>query len=500
MVKIILTADTTLMSDYNSNIFLGFAACAPKFLPKFLYKKLFCPSIPEIQSQVKYAHCGQRKIQSALLNNGYNENDIAIVRPDKIIDVISQETKVLCITTHDPLGLGPASSTFSDLGGRETYTSYYFRKLITNPLIRKFNLHVFVGGSGAWQLTDERITAKMNIDTVVVGEGEKTAPELIDKAIKNEPLPNFVRGEVVPLEQIPKIAGPTIDGLIEICRGCGRGCRFCNPTMLNFRSQPLNYVLDEAKINIQAGNGVTLHAEDVLRYQAKGFIPNEQMVTKLFREIKKLTPNIGISHIAHASIAAKPQLIGEISEILEAGTKKCPFVSAQIGLETGSEKLIEKHMKGKVKPFKPHDWEEIILQNHENFKENHWIPVETLIMGLPGERTEDIQKTNELMKKLEKYNSIIIPLYFVPIGHLQGEGFFKTKDNTSEHWKLLSTTIKHSIKSSYEILENHPIPNIKGIKKWGLKKVIKHMDKRIQPYLKIMDEGINPIEQKINSA
>ena len=142
MVKVVLTADKTLMSDYNKHIFLGFAACAPKFIPGWLYTKIFCPPVEEENGRVKYCHRGHRKIDASLLNNGFSEKDVAVVRPERLDRVVDKETKILCITTHDPLGLGPASSTFSDLGGREPFTSYYFRRLTTDPVIRKYNLHV----------------------------------------------------------------------------------------------------------------------------------------------------------------------------------------------------------------------------------------------------------------------------------------------------------------------------------------------------------------------
>ena len=173
MSKIVLTADRTLMSEYNKHVFLGFAACAPKFIPGWLYTKIFCPPVEEENGRAKYGHCGQRKIEAALLNSGFSEEDVAVVCPDRdrLSCFIDEETKVLGITTQDPLGLGPASTTFSDLGGRETFTSFYFRKLVTDPVVRKHNLKVIVGGSGAWQLTDERIMAKLGVDCVVVGEG-----------------------------------------------------------------------------------------------------------------------------------------------------------------------------------------------------------------------------------------------------------------------------------------------------------------------------------------
>lgn len=497
IVKVVLTADQTLLSGYNGHVFLGFAACAPKLLPEWLYTKIFCPSVEEEDNRLKYIHCGQAKIQAALLTHGFQEKDIIIIRPEKLHQVLNTDTKVLGITTHDPLGLGPASTMFSDLVNKETYTAVFFRKLMSHPLIKKYNLKVIIGGSGAWQLTDERIMAKYGIDCVVVGEGEITAVDMIDKAIHGETLPPIVEGSVVPLEQIPLIRHPTINGLIEICRGCGRGCRFCNPTMLNYRSQPLANILKEAKVNIDAGNGVLFHAEDVLRYQTKGFIPDEKKVLLLFTEVKKLTNRISISHFTHASVASNPNLISKISEELNAGSKIYPFISGQAGIETGSPQLIARYMKGKAKPFTAEEWPEMILKSHQILRDNYWVPVDTMIMGLPGETPVDIRKSLELVQNLSEYKSLIIPLYFVPIGSLkENHRFFRTKDMCAEHWQLLAACIRHSIKWSDALAgENLTATKMRWWKKIAIKQIISIINRRLKPYLKMMDDGINPLRQ-----
>jgi radical SAM superfamily enzyme YgiQ (UPF0313 family) len=429
-----------------------------------------------------------------LLNKGFSGGDVMVVSPKSLKNVVNSETKVLCITTHDPLGLGPASTTFSDLGGREPYTASYFQKLVTNPVIRKYGLKVIVGGSGAWQLTDERIMAKLGIDCVVVGEGERTGVSIIEKAVNGEPLPQYIEGEVVPLEEIPLIRNPTINGIIEICRGCGRGCRFCNPTMLNFRCMPIERIMREAQLNVDAGNGVLLHAEDVLRYKATGFTPNEVAVVDLFSRIKKMTDNVGISHFAHATVASKPGLIEEISEIVDAGSKTCPFMSGQVGIETGSARIVAKFMKGKAKPFKPEEWPEMIIQSHKILSDNHWVPVETIIIGLPDETPEDTRKTMELIHGLSGYKSLIVPLFFVPIGNLNGNGFFRSKQATPEQWQLLAACIRHDFKWVYNIAEeNLPTVRLNGMKQWMIKNVIRYMEKRLTPYVKLMEDGHNPV-------
>jgi len=495
-VKVILTADRTLLSEYNKHIFVGFAACGPKIIPTWLYTKLFCPPVKEDNNgRIKYGHCGQRKLEAALLESGFHEDDIAVVRPESVDDAIDSETKVLGITTHDPLGLGPASSMFGDLAHRETFTSIFFRKIIENPMIRKHRLKVLVGGSGAWQVADERIMARYGIDGVVMGEGEITAVDIIKKAVDGEPFPLVSQGEVVPLEQIPLIRNPTLNGLIEVCRGCGRGCRFCNPTMLNFRCQPVERVVQEARLNIDAGSGgVILHAEDILRYKTKGFTPNGPEVVRLFESVKNVTSQIGISHFAHASVAANEQLIEQLSHIVETGTKACPFLSGQVGIESGSSRMIAKYMRGKAKPFSPEEWPEMVFRSHQILQENHWVPVDTFIMGLPGEKPEDILKSKEMVEDLIDYKSIIIPLYFVPIGDLHGERFFRTKDMRPEHWQLLAVCLNHTLLWMKRMADEYlNSAGMSPMKLWGIKRVIQYADWRLCPYLKMMREGINPL-------
>jgi len=493
-MKIVLTADRTLMSDYNNIIFLGFAACAPKFIPGWLYEMIFCPPLEEgSDGQVVHGHCGQRKIQSALLRAGFSDKDIAVASPDHLSNFIHEDTKALCITTHDPLGLGPASSTFSDLGGREPYTSYFFRKLVNNPLIKKHDVTVLVGGSGAWQVANEKIMEQLGIDCVVLGEGEITAVDLINKVLNNKPIPKIVQGEVVPLENIPLIQKPTINGVIEITRGCGRGCRFCNPTMLNFRCQPIEYIKKEAMINAKIGNIITLHAEDVLRYKADGFIPNEKAVRTLFSEMKNITPDVGISHFAYSSVVAKPNLIEDISDILEVGSPRYPFLSGQVGIETGSSDLISKYMKGKVKPFKPNEWRDIVIQGNNILHDNHWVPVETLIMGLPKETSSDVRKTIDLVEDLAPYKSLIVPLFFVPLGTLNDNPNFSKDKCTADHWELLAISINHTVKWTKQIVNEVHLNEINGVKKWLLKRVINTLENKMKPYLKLMEQGESPL-------
>ncbi len=324
----VLTTDRTLASDYNGSEFIGFGATFPKILPNIIFNTIFSPPSPQNQGIMEYGHCGSRKIEACLLNNGYSENDVVVAHPDHLNKVIGEKTKAIGITTHDPLGLGPASTTFSSLVGGEPYSSLYFKKLVNNKLLRKYHVNIIVGGPGTWQLDDKRIMKKYGIDTIVIGEGEKVAKDIFDKVLKDEKPPKKVKGDVVPVEDIPNIKGPTINGLVEISRGCGRGCDFCNPTLLNLRHRPKDDILKEIKINCEHGNELAmLHAEDVLRYGAKKLVPKPHKIMGLLGSVKEYTDKIGFSHCAFASVASKPELIEDITELLEIGSEDYPFCS-----------------------------------------------------------------------------------------------------------------------------------------------------------------------------
>ena len=180
---VVLTADRTLMSEYGGGIFLGFSACVPRgLIPDWLYFSLLCPSVEvNDDGSVKYAPCGTRKIEAALLDSGFGREDVIVAHPDHLEKVIGPETKVVRITENDPLGIGPATSIFTQLFGGEAYMAIKFRELLNHPYIGKYRPKIIVGGLGAWQLEDEDARRKLGIDCVVIGEGEKVAPHAFRK-------------------------------------------------------------------------------------------------------------------------------------------------------------------------------------------------------------------------------------------------------------------------------------------------------------------------------
>ena len=461
--KIVLTAERTLMSNYHGRLFLGFCACAPRGLwPDFVFFRVIAPPVETLSDgRAKVAPYGSRKIEAALLEYGFSEDDVAVVPPSKLKKFVGRSTKVVGVTTNDPLGLGPATSTFSGPGGlvnKQSYNAWQFEKLMERLRRMKRGAKIVVGGAGAWQLLKEEARRRLGIDVVVVGEGEKVVPPLFEKIVNGEDVPEVVYGEIVEAEEMPTIRGATVGGIVEIARGCGRGCKFCIPTLRKLRCRPLSRIVEEVEVNARYGvRGITLHAEDVLRYGAKGVRPNEKAVVRLFEEVLKVSgvEMVGPSHFALSSVACAPRLLEDISALLGVGTEERPWVSGQTGIETGSPRLMEKHMYGKALPFSPSEWPDVVEQAFGICSDNHWVPCATLIMGLPGEVEDDVLRTIELLDRIKKYKGLVVPLFFVALGALEGERSFTIYDMRDVHWELMLACWRYDIKWIKELAKEY---------------------------------------------
>ncbi|MEM2972055.1 MAG: radical SAM protein [Candidatus Bathyarchaeia archaeon] len=443
--KVLLTADRTLMSEYHQNEFVGFGTCAPpNVIPDRLYQWLFFPPIKTENGIPRAAPYGLRKIEAQLLSEGF---DVLTVAPTHLKKYINQ-AKVLGIHVMDPFGLGPASSTFASILKKEPFLAQHFRALLGNPEIRKAKKHglkIIVGGPGVWQFRYRpKFVEKYGIDCIIDGEAEKVVGKIFHAALNGESLPQYYEvdiKEIPSLEEIPNIVNPSINGLVEIGRGCCRGCKFCSVTLRPLRWHPYEKILQEIAINIKAGmNLACLHAEDVMLYGSKNTLPNGEKLLKLHELVLKKCGSVGWSHCSLAAVAAKPKLFAKLSEIIQ---QKQPWWGAEVGIETGSAELAKKIMPAKAHPFKAEEWPEIVRTGMGLMHDYRLIPACTLIVGVPEETEGDLIKTIELMDDLKKIRSLIVPLFFVPMGKLKNEDWFKETEMNRLHREILIKCLKH---------------------------------------------------------
>ncbi|MDD1770246.1 MAG: B12-binding domain-containing radical SAM protein [Methanomassiliicoccales archaeon] len=483
---VVLTADRTLMSEYRGGIFLGFSACIPSgIVPEWLYFGLFCPPIDvNADGSVPVAPCGTRKIESALLDAGFARDEVIVAHPEHLSKVIGPDTKILGITENDPLGIGPATSTFTQILSGEPYMRTKFREVLSHEAVRKHRPRIVVGGPGSWQLGDPEVRKNMGIDCVVMGEAEKVAPQLFRKIMAGETVPTQVMGEITPIEEISRLKGATVDGIVEIARGCGRGCEFCVPTLAKFRCLNIDQILADVDFNVAAGRQPLLHAEDVLRYGAKGIEVNPDKVLDLFRRVSQRpgVTTVGISHFALASALSAPQVIEEITRMLELTPRK--WISGQTGIETASPALMTKFMVGKCRPFRPDQWADVVVQSFGLLEDNYWLPCGTIIMGLPGETEKDAAMTLELMDRLSGCKSLVVPLFFVATGDLEEGESFTLASMTHTHAELFLKCWEHDLHWAREI-----------IPEWGDAAIRNHL---VMPFLKLLlGFGISEVEELI---
>lgn len=445
MVDVLLTADRTLMSNYHNNEFLGFGTCAPpNFIPEWFYSYLFFPSIESKNGVSAAAPYGLRKLEAQLLKEGFN---VITVNPENLDDYI-EDAKIIGLYTMDPFGIGPASSTLAAILKKEPYLAKHFRNLLDSAAVTKAKqkgVKIVVGGPGAWQFRYRPKFAKNHgIDCIFEGEAENAVGKLFKAFLNGENVPEYYRvdiGDSPSIDEIPDMLNPSINGLVEIGRGCCRGCEFCNVTQRPLRWYPYDKIIREMNVNVLAGiNRCCLHAEDVMLYGSKNTKPDDEKLLKLHKLVLKNTESISWSHCSLAAVAANPKLFSRISEIVRM---KQPWWGAEVGIETGSPEIAEKIMPAKAHPFKAKDWPEVVQVGMGLMHDNMLVPACTIIVGLPEERDEDVLKTMELIDDLKGIRSLIVPLFFVPLGRLQYEDWFRRAEMTDLHKQLLFQCAEH---------------------------------------------------------
>ncbi len=445
--KIVLTSDPTMMSSYNGGVLLGFAAIMPRaVMPEFILRALFCPPVEaDREGRALYAPCGMRKVEAALLDAGFSQDEVVVAHPEHLDRFIGNDTEIVGITHDDPMGKIAVREIEDIINKGPPHNRYKFLKLINHPLIKRHDPVIVVGGNGAWELADEDV----GVDHIYIGEGESEFPRICKAILNGERVPRVIHGSAVAGDSIPVNKGATIAGIVEIGRGCWRGCTFCSPTMRSLRHRPIANILEDVKVNLRAGvRDVLLHSEDVFTYGSNGMRPDPEKVQKLFRSVKHLSPaTIDISHLSLATVYQSMELLRSVSEIVGVGSDQ-RYMSAWIGIETGSCRMLEMHMPRKALPESPENWPEIVRECYALFHEENWIPVASLVLGLPGETAEDVVRTTELVESLRGYTGLMLPLFFTPMaGTKLGEYRGLGKDNAlPEHWELVGTCMEYNLR------------------------------------------------------
>jgi len=452
-IMIVLTASNIEMSDFDLNPFIAFAGGFPDIL---VQKKLY-PMLPSnMDGTAKFAPYGLRKVESLLIDKFGKEN-VVVVHPNNLHRFIGPKTRIVGISTMDPLGIGFVSRTYTSILGLngKPATLVEFEDLLHNPALTKHSAKIVVGGSGAWQIIDAGLQESLGIDNVLIGQAEHSIVRTFEKILTNEKVDDVITLQTPSDEEIPQIKKPSIYGTVEIMRGCGRGCSFCSPTLRHRHSFPLEHILNEVELNARNGSRmILLQTDDLFLYQAKpNFIPNKRAITELVQRVGAIE-GVEYMQVAHASLAPAAydrSLVEEIAPIMiERSVWTCRgtrCASVEVGIETGSVRLMKEYMRGKMLPYEPEQWQDVVVRSVETLNDNGIYPLATLILGLPGEKQEDIQATIALLERLKGLKIFYVPLLFTSeeesILKHQKHGYLKDLDELQ--WDILSSCWKYNI-------------------------------------------------------
>jgi radical SAM superfamily enzyme YgiQ (UPF0313 family) len=456
--KIVLTASSLEMAGWDADPFIAFTGGFPaRIVPNFLMNLSFKPDKPNPDYSAPFAPYGLRKVEAALLANGFDEDDIITVHPEQLEKVVGPDTRVVGISSMDPLGMAYVSLTYTSfvgLGGVPA-TGLEFWRMVHHPALRKYPVTKILGGAGSWQLKSQGIRKRYGIDCVVMGEAERTAPQLFEKALRGEQLPPLVHTDRPTDDEIPLIRGGAVYGAVEISRGCGRGCQFCSPTMKIRRNFPVEKILREIRVNVRAGaDMILLNTDDVFLYGSQErFLPNRQAVVGLYKAVAR-EPGVRIIQTAHCSLApaiVDPRMVQEISEIM---ADKCryhyggkPVVTVETGVETGSPRLMQEHMRGKALPYDVSQWPEVVCEAYGILNDAGWVPLCTLVTGLPKETEEDVLYTLDLVHRMRQFRTFFVPLFFVSLEDcaLRKEKTLNLKRLTDLQWEVFLECWDHNL-------------------------------------------------------
>lgn len=464
--KIVLAASTSESSEYLQStwrqMLLGTLPARYSGFPFYMIDINWQNETREDGQAVSVPN-GLRVVESILLEK-FAPEDIVVCYPDQLDLFIGEDTRVVGVHAHNPLGITFATDVYVHFYGKSTepINAAEFRRLITHPAIKKHKDHLklIVGGPGSWQIEKKNLQDEWGIDTIVEGEAEDLILDLFERAVRGESLPKRMEGKSPLMENIPTTRNRSTFGVVEVTRGCGRGCQFCSIALRKGRSLPLEHILENVRQQVANGaTTITITTEDIFLYeQGPKFETNIPALVKLFKSICETdgVERIMLTHGTISPIVKNPEILDALSPYaVDYSTHQHPmsthpdnrYANLFIGLETGSTRLFNQFMKGKAYPYKAEQWHDVILKGMDLMNRKNWFPFCTWIVGLPGETEDDTKKSLDLLHALKDAKWVVIPTLFVPLEDTRMEATESAKlaKLTELQWEFFFTCWRYNI-------------------------------------------------------
>jgi hypothetical protein len=474
--RIVLTAPLTETIDHAGYFIQMSMASLPMWLEGIINRKY--PHWRELEynpdGTARYMPAGVRVLETSLLRR-FSAADIVCCYPADLDTFIGPDTRVVAVSTHNPLGVTFAAGVYTSIFGStsQPINSHYARELFlqikNNPYRAAYQ--VMVGGSGGWQIIQTNSYEDLGVDCVVEGRSESESTlDLFEQALRGERLPKQV--DVPHPKSRDEILFPdkrTTFGVVEMTTGCGRRCQFCVPDLNPQIDLPKDKILSAVRANVRDGNKqISLATEDMFIWgqvhtPTPFYFPNRKALVDLYASIVG-TPGVEEHVLSHSTIApavVDPVMIEQLTNtIIDKSPIHIPLLSTHpkkkalvplIGLETGSIRMAKQIMPSKGVPFPIDEWQSVVVRGLEILNKHNWFPAMTLIVGNPGETDDDCRATLDLIYEVERRGlfAFFIPSIFTPLHDTRMEkkkGVTETRQLSPMQWQLMMKCWKMNLR------------------------------------------------------
>jgi len=462
--KIVLVASDSESSEYLGSTWRQMLlATLPDRYARYMGTRWSLKNEIAPDGQAKYVPHGLRIIEALLLRR-FSPDDIAVCYTDQLEQFVGDDTRLVGVHAHNPVGITFATDIYPAFYGRqiEPINAAAFRRLIEHPVLRQHKPHlkIIVGGPGAWQIEKKDLQDQWQIDCIVHGEAEDLVLSLFEAALNGDPLPRRVESYSPELGHIPRIRHRSTFGVVEITRGCGRGCQFCSVALRGGKSIPLPQILDNVRTQVAEGaRSILFTTEDLFLYQqGPQFDTNIPALKELFESVAGVpgVDHIMLTHGTISPVVRNPEVLDAIAPIAVGRSLDLHPASTHpekryqhmfVGLETGSVRLFKQYMKGKSYPYRPEQWPDVVLKGMELLNRYDFFPICTFILGLPGETAQDTKDSLDLLYALKDSKRCVIPTLFVPLEdtRLESKASAKLFQLTDLQWEFFFTCWRYNV-------------------------------------------------------
>ena len=453
---VVLVADRTLSAKYDI-LFEGiFATMQTTHIPEIAVRNFVAPKVSvDADGRALTAPLGLRRVESALIKHaGLESSDVVCTTPEYLPKLLGPWVKVVGVSSSDPLGHGMSNTTTTSFWDGELYTRYWTRQMLeTIAEVRdKYGFKVVGGGAGAWQwkqYPDD--TSKRCIDVVYEGCFERSGPALFTDLIEGRETSDHITETSSASELVVPIKGASLLGIVELSRGCGRGCTFCPMGTKKMEHLSHETILADLETNVANGiSSVVSGSEDFFRYGADGIKPDASKLCELLEKMQKIK-GLSFMQIDHGNVTSIMQLEDEeLKEIRRLLTweKKADYLWVNMGVESANGQLVADNCRGKVAPYRPEDWEDMVREVVDKMSRTGFFSVISLILGMPGETPDDVERTMKLAKYLETKRAVVFPVFYEPFRQEDIEKglAFSTDTMTEAHLDLYQTCYEINFK------------------------------------------------------